>query len=115
MPSTQIFDRIAQKLDSSDSAKQQAIKDINGLYAFYLTGGGGGEWFVDAKESGQVGKGLAPEDKSPDVTMTLPAEDFQKAVDDKTAIMQLFFGGKLKVTGNQMLMTKVDKVFALGK
>ncbi|PPJ58214.1 hypothetical protein CBER1_10203 [Cercospora berteroae] len=130
LPSTQIFDKIAPKLDSSESAKQQAIEDINGVHAFHLTGDGGGEWFVDVKESGQVGRGEwfvdvkesgqvgrgeVPKGKKADVTMTLAAEDFQKVVDDKNAIMQLFFGGKLKVTGNQMLMTKVDKVFALGK
>lgn len=115
MPSTQIFDKIAQKLKNSDSTKQQAINDINGIFTFHITGDGGGEWFVDAKESGQVGKGAAPAGKTSDTTITLAAEDFSQLVEDNSAAMQLFFGGKMRVAGDQVLMMKLNKVLALGQ
>ena len=45
---------------------------------------------------------------------TIAAEDFQKLVENPQANgMQLFFAGKLKVAGNQMLAMKLQKLFEL--
>ena len=47
-----------------------------------------------------------------DCTITITDEDFQKLVENPQANgMQLFFAGKLKVTGNQMLAMKLQKLF----
>ena len=48
-----------------------------------------------------------------DCTITIAAEDFQKLVENPQANgMQLFFAGKLKVAGNQMLAMKLQKLFS---
>ncbi len=49
-------------------------------------------------------------------TMTMSSEDFQKVVENPQANgMQLFFSGRLKVSGNQMLAMKLQKLFDLNK
>ena len=50
-----------------------------------------------------------------DVTFTIAAEDFQKLQENpQTNSMQLFFAGRIKLTGNQMLAQKLSKLFTLG-
>jgi putative sterol carrier protein len=44
--------------------------------------------------------------------MTIAADDFQKMYENPAAGMQLFFTGKLKIAGNQMLGMKLQKLFA---
>ena len=47
-----------------------------------------------------------------DCTITISAEDFQKLIENPQANgMQLFFAGKLKVAGNQVLAMKLQKLF----
>ena len=54
-------------------------------------------------------------DQPADCTITIAAEDFQKLHENPQANgMQLFFAGKLKVAGNQMLAMKLQKLFSLG-
>ena len=48
-----------------------------------------------------------------DCTITITTEDFQKLMENPQANgMQLFFAGKLKVAGNQMLAMKLQKLFS---
>ena len=71
---------------------------------------GEGEWFIDASASGPS---CTPGTEAGDVTVTLDAESFQKLMENPQAnAMQLFFGGKLKVAGNQMLAMKLPKIFS---
>ncbi|AUX41395.1 SCP-2 sterol transfer family protein [Sorangium cellulosum] len=94
-------------------AKQPDVaKQIGGKYQINVTGEGGGEWFLDASDSGpkieQGNPGAA------EVTITLSAEDFQTLHENPQAnSMKLFFAGKLKVAGNQMLAMKLPKLFQL--
>jgi putative sterol carrier protein len=64
---------------------------------------------VDVSDTGpscKAGSGPA------DCTISITDEDFQKLVENPQANgMQLFFSGKLKVTGNQMLAMKLQKLF----
>ena len=89
-----------------------AAKQIGAKYQINVTGDGGGEWFIDVSESGpktEAGNpGLA------DCTISLTVEDFQKLYENPQQNgMQLFFSGKLKVTGNQMLAMKLQKLFSM--
>lgn len=83
-------------------------KTINAKFQLIIDGAG--EWFIDCTDSGPscvAGKGEAP-----DVTMEVTAEDFQALHENPQANgMQLFFAGKLKVQGNQMLAMKLSKLF----
>ncbi len=83
-------------------------KTINAKFQLIIDGAG--EWFIDCTDSGPscvAGKG-----DDPDVTMECSADDFQSLHENPQANgMQLFFAGKLKVQGNQMLAMKLSKLF----
>ncbi len=82
-------------------------KTIGAKYQMNVTGEG--EWNIDVSASGPSCKeGTGPAD----CTITIAAEDFQKLLENPQANgMQLFFAGKLKVAGNQMLAMKLSKLF----
>jgi putative sterol carrier protein len=87
-------------------------KEIGAKYQINVTGDGGGEWFIDVSASGPSATAGNP--GGADCTITLTSEDFQKLHENPDANgMQLFFAGKLKVQGNQMLAMKLKKLFAL--
>lgn len=92
---------------ASDPSKATAL---GGKFQINVTGEGGGEWFIDGSDSGprvERGSGGAA-----DVTITIDAADFQKLYENpKSNAMPLFFSGKLKVAGNQMLAMKLPSIF----
>ena len=65
-PSSAAFDVIASAL-SSDAERKDAIKKGGAIFAFTLKNEQGEQesWHIDLKETGTVGKGLAPEGKEP--------------------------------------------------
>ena len=90
-----------------------AAKQIGATFQMNITGEGGGEWFIDVSASGPSATAKNP--GTAQCTMTITAEDFQKLHENPQANgMQLFFSGKLKVAGNQMLAMKLSKLFQLG-
>jgi putative sterol carrier protein len=94
------------------AANAEAAKQIGAKYQINITGDGGGSWYVDVSESGP--KSQAGDPGGADCTITISVEDFQKLQENPQANgMQLFFAGKLKVAGNQMLAMKLQKLFAL--
>jgi putative sterol carrier protein len=102
-----------EELPAALAKHPDAAKQIGAKYQLNITGEGGGEWFIDASDSGP--KSVAGNPGNADVTMSLASEDFQKLYENPQANgMQLFFAGKLKVTGNQMLAMKLQKLFQLG-
>ena len=74
---------------------------------------GGGEWYIDVSDSGpKVEKGNPG---TASCTISISTDDFQKLHENPQANgMQLFFAGKLKVTGDQMQAMKLQKLFAMG-
>jgi hypothetical protein len=54
------------------------------------------------KETGTVGKGVAPEGKKAAVTLILSDKDFGQLVAGKANAQKLFMSGKLKVKGDVM-------------
>jgi putative sterol carrier protein len=108
-----------QKLFNEQLPQQLAqhpdqAKQIGAKFQMNITGDGGGEWNIDVSASGPSAKAGNP--GNADCTLTVSAEDFQKLVENPQANgMQLFFSGKLKVTGNVMLAQKLGSLFNLGK
>jgi putative sterol carrier protein len=77
---------------------------------FQLNVTGEGEWSIDVTSTGPS---CVSGNNPADCTITIAAEDFQKLVENPQANgMQLFFAGKLKVAGNQMLAMKLQKLFS---
>jgi putative sterol carrier protein len=85
-------------------------KSIGAKYQMNITGPNGGEWNVDVSASGPACKpGTGPAD----CAVTIADEDFQKLMENPAANgMPLFFSGKLKLTGNQMLAMKLQKLLS---
>jgi putative sterol carrier protein len=85
-------------------------KTIGAKYQMNITGPNGGEWSIDVSASGPSCKpGTGPAD----CTITISDEDFHKLFENPGANgMQLFFAGKLKVMGNQMLAMKLQKLLS---
>jgi putative sterol carrier protein len=101
------------ELPSQIAAHPDAAKQIGSKFQINITGDGGGEWHIDASDSGPSAKAG---NEAADVTITMASEDFQKLMENPQANgMQLFFAGKLKVAGNQMLAMKLNKLFSLGQ
>jgi putative sterol carrier protein len=97
--------RLPQKL-SSDPAK---AKSIGAVFLFKISGDGGGVWTIDCKDE----PGVYPGEKgTADCTLELSADDWKTISDNPGAAMQLFFTGKLKVSGNPMLATKLQQIIA---
>ncbi len=94
--------RLPEKIKSS----LDAVKSIDAVFQFKITGEGGGSWVVDCKNTPGVRSGEEPAD----VTLELSSEDWKTISSNPGAAMQLYFTGKLKVTGNAMLATKLQKL-----
>jgi putative sterol carrier protein len=97
------------QLPAALAKNAEDAKTIGAKFQMNITGEG--EWFVDVSSTGascKPGQGEAA-----DCTITIAAEDFQKLAENPQQNgMQLFFAGKLKVTGNQMLAMKLQKLFS---
>lgn len=101
-------------LPSQIAAHPDAAKQIGNTFQINIKGEGGGEWHINATDQ-NGGPSAGPGNKPADVTLTMAVEDFQKLMENPQANgMQLFFAGKLKVDGNQMLAMKLNKLFTLG-
>jgi putative sterol carrier protein len=89
--------------NNADDAKTIGAK-------FQINVTGLGEWHIDVSPTGPSCKSGSGE---ADCTITITEEDFQKLMENPQANgMQLFFAGKLKVAGNQMLAMKLQKLFS---
>jgi putative sterol carrier protein len=85
-------------------------KTIGAKFQVNITGPSGGEWNIDVSDTGVFCK---PGSGPADCTISITDEDFQKLHENpQSAGMQLFFAGKLKVSGNQILAMKLNKLFA---
>jgi putative sterol carrier protein len=99
----------AQLAKFPDQAKQ-----IGAKFQINITGDGGGEWFIDVSAETGVSSS-AGNPGNADVTITMASEDFQKLQENPQANgMALFFAGKIKMAGNQLLAMKLNKLFSLG-
>ncbi len=91
----------------------ERAKEVNAIYGFNITGDGGGEWTVDLKSeppaivAGNTGKS--------ECLVEVASEDFSAMLGNPQLGMQLYFQGKLRVTGDPMLATKLQKFFEMAK
>jgi len=89
----------------------EEARQVDAIYCFKISGDGGGDWTVDlTADPPTVIKGEAG---SAQCTIEVSDEDFKSMLTDPQAGMQLYFQGKLKVTGDPMLATKLQQFFDL--
>ncbi len=98
------------KLPKQLEASPDKAKEIGAIYAFNVTGDGGGSWTANLKDAIGVVEGATAD---AECTIDIANEDFEKVLDDPNAGMQLFFEGKLKVDGDPMLATKLQEIFKI--
>ena len=90
----------------------EKAREIGAIYLFKITGDGGGTWTVDlvsnppAVKQGEAGAAQC--------TIEVAHSDFQQMLANPAMGMQLYFQGKLRVTGDPMLATKLQKLFSMG-
>lgn len=97
-----------EDLPAALQANAEDARTIGAKYQVNIPGEG--EWNIDVTSTGPACKSGTD---AADCTITVGPEDFQKLLENPQANgMQLFFAGKLKVTGNQMLAMKLQKLFS---
>ena len=83
-------------------------REVNAIYAFKISGEGGGEWTADLTsdpptcEKGDSGKAQC--------TISVSHDDFKTMLTDPNAGMQLYFQGKLKVSGDMGVAMRLQRV-----
>ena len=100
------------KLPNIITSAPDKARELDAIYLFKVTGAAGGTWTVDAKtESPGVTEGDAG---NAECTLEMEDSDFEAGLKDAQIFMQLYFQGKLKVSGNPMLATKLQQLFTMG-
>lgn len=81
------------------------------VYNFHITGPGGGQWTLNMTFSPPTcAPGLS---KFAQASVEMSGQDFQNILVQPNLATQLYFQGKLKVTGNPALVLKLQPLFAL--
>lgn len=90
----------------------QRAKTVNAVYFFDISGDDGGKWTIDLKaDPPVVTRGRTTE---PDCAIELSAEDFATMIREPQRAIELYFQGKLKISGDPILATKLQSLFTLG-
>ena len=98
-----IFDAMPAQINAD------AAKGMNSTIQFKLTGDGGGDYYVEIKDrTAKVSQGTAP---SPNMTMTLAAQDYVDLIGGKLNGQMAFMSGKLKIAGDMGLAMKMQTLF----
>ncbi len=91
----------------------EKAREVNAIYCFKVSGDGGGEWTVDTtQDPPNVTKG---DSGKAQCTIEVSSEDFNTMLADPNAGMQLYFQGKLRVSGDPMLAMKLQQLIELAK
>ena len=89
----------------------EQARDVNAIFCFKITGEGGGTWTVDL--AGDPPSCQARDTGNAQCTIEVSHDDFRTMRSDPQTGMQLYFQGKLKVSGDPMLATKLQQFFDL--
>lgn len=103
---TDLFDKA---IPAALEKHPEKAKEVNAIYFFDITGDGGGQWTVDlTADPPKVSHGDAG---NAQCSIQCAHEDFVEMLKDPTVGMQLYFQGKLTVTGDPMLATQLQELF----
>jgi putative sterol carrier protein len=107
---SELFDDLVPK---GLAAFPDKARELNAIYCFKIIGDDGGEWTVDTTANpptctkGDSGKAQC--------TIDVTHDDFKAMLADPNAGMQLYFQGKLRVSGDPMLAMKLQQLFELAR
>ncbi|MBM4235046.1 MAG: SCP2 sterol-binding domain-containing protein [Firmicutes bacterium] len=100
-----VLDSLNKKIAAADPAK---MKGVSAVYQFELSGDDGGV-FHAAVDDGKATVVEAAHD-SPNITITMTAEDFAAMLEGKLNATSAFMAGKLKVKGDMSLAMKLQSL-----
>ena len=99
----EIFGAMAANLNAD------AAKGMNSVIQFNLSGDGGGNYHVIVKDGAcSVAEGSHA---SPNMTMTMAAQDYVDMISGKLNGQMAFMSGKLKIAGDMGLAMKMQSLF----
>jgi len=105
-----LFDNLVPQglLQNPDKARE-----LNAIYCFKIHGSDGGEWTVDCTANPPI---CAKGDSGKSQCMVeVASDDFKTMLIDPNAGMQLYFQGKLRVSGDPMLAMKLQQLFEIAR
>ena len=101
-----------EKVPAVLKTSPEKVKDVAAVYLFKISGDDGGTWTVDLVSSPPTC--IPGEHGTPQCTIEASDGDFRSMIDGgMQAAMQLFFSGKLKVSGDPNLATKLSKLLQM--
>ena len=99
----EIFDNMASNFNADKAAGMKAV------YQWDITGEGGGKYNADIADGNiTVAEG---EHASPNITITVGAQDWLDIINGKLDGQMAFMSGKLKVKGDMSLAMKLKTLF----
>lgn len=101
-----------QQVPEALSKFPDKAKEIGAIYLFKITGDDGGTWTVDL--AGAPPSCTSGDKGNAQCTIEVAHADFKQMLSNPALGMQLYFQGKLRVTGDPMLATKLQKLFSMG-
>ncbi len=103
----EIMDNLNKKIEEADPSK---MKGVSAVYQFELSGDNGGTFHVTVDD----GKPTVVESEhdSPNITITMAADDFNDLLDGKLNATSAFMAGKLKVKGDMSLAMKLQNLLS---
>jgi hypothetical protein len=101
-----------QKVPEVLETSPEKAKDVAAIYLFKITGPDGGTWTVDLVSTPPTCR--PGEHGTPQCSIEAADTDFRTMIDGgMQAAMSLFFTGKLKVSGDPTLATKLSKLLQM--
>ena len=105
MPDPQIsFTEVIPRSIESDIDRAKAV---DAVFLFKVNGEDGGVWTVNMKDAPGVSEGDAG---NAECIIELSAADWKAMTEKPGSAMQFFMQGKIRVTGNALLATKLQSV-----
>ena len=103
-----------QKVPAALASHPEKAKDVAAIYLFKISGPDGGTWTADLLSSPPTC--LPGAHGTPQCTIECSYADLQAMISGgMQAAMNLFFSGKLKVTGDPTLATRLTKLLQMAE
>ena len=88
---------------------KEASKGLNATYQFDLSGDGGANYYVVIKDQNcEVHEGKSP---SPNITISMTAQDYLDMISGKLNGQVAFMSGKLRIAGDMGLALRMQQLF----